>query len=285
MKIGEGFEKLVELMARLRSPDGCPWDREQTLESLRPFILEEAYELVDAIDSSDTQAVREELGDLLLEVLFVSQVCSDQSHFTIQEVMSTLEDKLIRRHPHVFGTQKAENATEARASWEHMKDDEKAEDGSLLDDVPRALPALVRAYKLSNRAAREGFDWESADEVLQKLAEEIRELEKARSSAHKASLTEEVGDLLFVVVNLARHLAIDPELALQSTNRKFVERFRYIEAKLAEQERSTTDASMEEMEALWQEAKSVISHRSPVVSHQPEEKKRHPRNRGDPRKR
>jgi MazG family protein len=255
MKIGEDFEKLVELMARLRSPNGCPWDREQTLESLRPFILEEAYELVDAIDSTDRQAVREELGDLLLEVLFVSQICSEQSYFTIQQVMSTLEDKLIRRHPHVFGTRKAENAREALASWQHMKDDEKAEGESLLGEVPRALPALVRAYKLSARAAREGFDWESADDVLAKLAEEIRELERARSSGDEASLNEEMGDLLFAVVNLARHLGIDPELALQSTNRKFVERFRHIEATLAEQKRPIKDASMEELEALWQEAK------------------------------
>jgi MazG family protein len=255
MRTGEGFEKLVDLMARLRSPDGCPWDREQTLESLRPFILEEAYELVDAIDSSNTRAIKEELGDLLLEVLFVSQVCSERSHFTIQDVMRLLEDKLIRRHPHVFGMRSARNSDEALASWEDMKDKEKAETQSVLGDVPRALPALVRAYKLSTRAAREGFDWKSADDVFDKLGEEIRELEKARSSSNEASLTEEVGDLLFAVVNLARHLGVDPELALQSTNRKFLERFHYIEARLAEQDRSPADSSMEELEALWQEAK------------------------------
>jgi tetrapyrrole methylase family protein/MazG family protein len=191
-----------------------------------------------------------------LEVLFVSQVCSEGSLFTIGEVMSLLEDKLIRRHPHVFGHRSARNSEEALASWEDAKEAEKPETQSVLSDIPRALPALVRAYKLSARAAREGFDWKSADGVLGKLAEEIRELEKARSSSDETSLTEEVGDLLFAAVNLARHLGVDPELALQSTNRKFVERFRFIEAKLEARSRCLSDTSMEEMEALWQEAKS-----------------------------
>jgi MazG family protein len=263
MRTGDRFEKLVELMARLRAPDGCPWDCEQTLESLRPFILEEAYELVDAIDTANTPAIREELGDLLLEVLFVSQVCSEQSDFSIRDVMTLLEDKLIRRHPHVFGTRSAANAKEALASWEDMKDAEKSKiPSSVLGDVPRALPALTRALKLSTRAAREGFDWESVEGVLEKLSEEVRELETARSSSDRARTANEVGDLLFVVVNLARHLGVDPELALESTNRKFVERFHYIEAKLRERACSPKDSSMEELEALWQEAKAVIGKRN-----------------------
>jgi MazG family protein len=257
MRTGDRFERLVELMARLRAPDGCPWDREQTLESLRPFILEEAYELVDAIDAANMQSIREELGDLLLEVLFVSHVCSEESDFSIRDVMSLLEDKLIRRHPHVFGTRSASNAKEALASWEDMKDAEKAKAPSLLGDVPRALPALTRALKLSTRAAREGFDWESAEGVLEKLSEEVRELETARSTCDEESTVEEVGDLLFAAVNLARHLGVDPELALESTNRKFVERFHYMEAKLQGQDRTPKEASMEELEALWQEAKAV----------------------------
>lgn len=255
MSVGDGFERLVELMARLRGPGGCPWDREQTLQSLRPFILEEAYELVDAIDESRPHGIREELGDLLLEILFVSQIGKEKSQFTIQEVMSTLEDKLVRRHPHVFQSREARDSGEALARWEAIKDSEKPAPTSLLQDVPRALPALVRAQKLSARAAREGFDWNNADEVLEKLSEELQELEKARASANQESLEEELGDLLFAMANLARHLRVDPELALQSANRKFVQRFHYVEERLGRESRTFADSSMVELEALWQESK------------------------------
>jgi len=255
MSIGADFEQLVSLMAQLRAPNGCPWDKEQTLSSLRPFILEEAYELVDAIDQSHPSAIREELGDLLLEFLFVSQICSEQAQFTIQDVMSTLEQKLIRRHPHVFRANKAKDSKEALARWDEVKDSEKQSSTSVLEDVPRALPALVRAHKLSSRAARVGFDWKSVDDVLEKLSEELRELENARNSNDAGLLTEELGDLVFTIVNLARHLKVDPEMALHSTNRKFVERFQHVERKLAEKNLDFADASMKEMEALWQEAK------------------------------
>jgi MazG family protein len=255
MSIGQGFEQLVSLMARLRAPNGCPWDREQSLESLRPFILEEAYELVEAIDRSHPEAIREELGDLLLEVLFVSQICTETAHFTIVDVMKSLEDKLIRRHPHVFRSKEAKDSGEALARWEEIKDSEKPKPTSVLEDVPRAVPALVRAHKLSTRAAREGFDWASADDVLDKLSEEVHELENARRSKDPDVLTEEMGDLLFTMVNLARHLEVDPEMALHAANRKFVERFQHVETKLAGQKRELADASMEEMEELWEEAK------------------------------
>ena len=255
MSIGADFEQLVSLMARLRAPDGCPWDQEQTLESLRPFILEEAYELVEAIDQSHPSAIREELGDHLLEFLFVSQICAEQAQFTIQDVMSTLEQKLIRRHPHVFRSNKAKDSKEALARWDEIKDSEKLSPTSALADVPRALPALVRAHKLTSRAARLGFDWKSADDVLEKLSEELRELESARNSNSTDRLAEELGDLLFTIVNLARHLKVDPEMALHSTNRKFLERFQHVEKRLSETNRDLADASMEEMEALWQEAK------------------------------
>lgn len=255
MGIGEHFERLIDLMARLRGPNGCPWDREQTLKSLRPFILEEAYELIDAIDSSRPEAIREELGDFLLEFLFVSQISAEESYFTIREVMSRLEDKLIRRHPHVFRTETARDPDEARGRWEAIKDEEKAQGESLIQEPPRALPALVRASKLSAQAARAGFDWRSADEVMEKLSEEVAELQTARESTDPESLVEEIGDLLLVVVNLARHLGVDPELALQGANRKFVDRFRHVEKRLREQGRSFAESIMEEMEALWQEAK------------------------------
>ena len=259
MENKKNLEELTALVTRLRGPEGCPWDREQTLESLRPFILEEAYELVDAIDQSRPAAICEELGDLLLEVLFVSQICAEQARFTIQEVMSTLEEKLVRRHPHVFRATKASNSEEALARWDQVKDSEKRPRASVLESVPRALPALVRAQKLSSRAAREGFDWSSADEVLAKLSEEVHELEGARRSDHPESLADELGDLLFVVVNLARHLNVDPEMALRSTNRKFVERFNFVQKRLEERNRTFAESSIEEMEELWEEAKKQLA--------------------------
>jgi MazG family protein len=258
MKTGEGLERLVDLMARLRGPDGCPWDRKQTLRTLRPFILEEAHELVEAIDTERIESIQEELGDLLLEVLFVSQICTERSHFTLVDVMRELEDKLVRRHPHVFRSDKARDSEEALARWEEIKDAEKSESGdqpSPFRDMPRVLPALSRANKLSSRAAREGFDWRSADDVLEKLHEELGELEEARADSDPAAIEEELGDLLFATANLARHLGVDPEVALQSTNRKFTERFLRVKEQLEAQGRSFEESSMEEMEVLWQKAK------------------------------
>ncbi|MFQ5789214.1 MAG: nucleoside triphosphate pyrophosphohydrolase [Acidobacteriota bacterium] len=252
---GQSFERLVELMARLRGPDGCAWDRKQTLESLRTYILEEAYELVDAVERSDLAAIREELGDLVLEVLFMSQICAEAAEFTIRDVLDSLENKIVRRHPHVFGSRSARDPQEALAHWEDIKANEKPRRDSLLEGVPQALPALVRAFKLSSRAARAGFDWKSVDDILEKLDEERRELETAWSSANQDLLAEELGDMLFVLVNLARHLRVDPEMALQAANRKFVERFHRVEEGLKARGRSPADSSLEEMEALWQQAK------------------------------
>ncbi|HEX9724008.1 MAG TPA: nucleoside triphosphate pyrophosphohydrolase [Vicinamibacteria bacterium] len=256
MSRGERWQALTELMARLRGPKGCPWDKEQTLESLRPYILEEAYELVDAIEQEDTEAIREEAGDLLLEVLFVSQICAEQERFRPDDVLESLASKLVRRHPHVFGEKEAENAGEALARWEEIKDSEKESAGeSLLAKIPRALPALIRASKLSTQAARVGFDWASVEQILDKLREELAELESARRSGDRQEVVEELGDLLFVLANLARHLGVDPELALRSANRKFEERFQHIEQRLADDGRSPAGASLDEMERLWQEAK------------------------------
>jgi MazG family protein len=259
MDTGERWDRLVELMARLRGPEGCPWDREQTLESLRPYIVEEAYELVDAIEQDQPEAIREETGDLLLEVLFVSQICAEKGLFTPADVLEKLEDKIVRRHPHVFGERSARDAGEALARWEEIKDAEKnagfPSPGSLLAKIPRSLPALVRASKLSAQAARVGFDWASVEQILDKLSEELRELETARRSGRQEDLAEELGDLLFVIANISRHLGVDPELALRSANRKFEERFRHIEKRLAAGGRSLSESSLEEMEALWQEAK------------------------------
>ncbi len=266
MIAGKSFERLVALMEHLRGPDGCPWDRKQTLESLKPYIIEEAYELVDSIDSGDIEAIREELGDLVLEALFVSQVCSEQGKLTIDEVLRALEEKLVRRHPHVFdqeGSGRAADAQEALGRWEDIKAREKeVKSASLLHGVPRALPALKRAAKLSARAARVGFDWPSVEQVLAKLEEELQELQRARGAANAEGIAEELGDLLFVVANLARHLGVDPEQALEAANHKFVGRFRQVEERLSAMGRSPEEASLEEMEALWSEVKGAQGKKS-----------------------
>jgi tetrapyrrole methylase family protein/MazG family protein len=242
-------------MAKLRGPDGCPWDREQTMGSLRPFILEEAYELVEAIGQGRTQAVREELGDLLLEVVFVNQIAEEDRSFTMSDVVRGIHDKLVRRHPHVFESEPAESADHALERWEDVKAREKPERGSLLDGVPHAMPALSRAYKLSKRAAQAGFDWTSVSEVMQKVTEELTELWQAIDAGDPASVQEEVGDLLFAITNLARHLDLDAERALGDANRKFSERFRFLEARLKASGKTVEGSELEELEALWREAK------------------------------
>ena len=256
MAPGRDFERLVDLMATLRGPGGCPWDREQTMDSLRPHVLEEAYELVDAIDSGKDGAIREELGDMLLEVVFLAQIARERDAFTVSEVVQDISDKLLRRHPHVFESRRAENVDEALAYWDEIKKSEKLESDSVLKGVPAVLPALARAHKLSSRAANVGFDWSTVSEVQVKLKEEIQELLDAVDSGRQDSIHAEMGDVLFALANLARHLKVDAELALHDTNRKFVERFRYIEVRLAASGRSLEEATLEEMDALWQEAKA-----------------------------
>jgi MazG family protein len=250
---------LVDIMARLRSPDGCPWDREQSFDTIKPYLLEETYEVLDAVDARDWPALAEELGDLLLEVVFLAQLASEQQLFRIHDSLALINEKLERRHPHVFGTATANTAGEVKRRWDEIKAEEKEQKGrageGLLASVPSALPALVEATQLTSRAAGVGFDWQNADQVLDKLHEELAELAEARARAAPEELENEVGDLLFVLVNLARFLKLDPEQALRQTNRKFRERFGYLERKLLAQGKSLNEASIEEMEALWQEAK------------------------------
>lgn len=257
MTPGEELEKLLSLMARLRSPDGCPWDREQTMSSLRPFILEEAYELIEAIHRGEPDAIREELGDLLLEVVFVNQIAEEERLFEMSNVIRTIHDKLVRRHPHVFRTaaEKAASPDEALQRWEEVKEREKPRSASLLDGVARALPALARAQKISQRAARAGFDWSSSDEVRAKLDEEVRELESAVASGDRSAVAEELGDVLFVLVNLARHLEVDAEVSLARATEKFADRFRFVERSLEAEGRSVPEATMDELEGLWVKAK------------------------------
>jgi MazG family protein len=270
MSAGREMEKLLALMARLRGARGCPWDREQTLRSLRPYVLEEAYELVEAMERGSASGIREELGDLLLEIVFVNQIAEEQDLLTMEEVIRQVHDKLVRRHPHVFAEEEAGSAAAALARWEDVKAREKSatagKPGSLLDGVPRALPALARAQKISTRAGRAGFDWPSPKEVRAKLEEELGELDDAAASGSPSAVADEIGDVLFALVNLARQLGVDAELCLADATEKFTNRFRFLEAGLASEGRSVAEATPEELDALWEEAKSVDSPHSTVDS-------------------
>lgn len=250
-----GIERLLAIMARLRSREGgCPWDVEQNFRTIAPYTIEEAYEVADAIERGDLEALKEELGDLLFQVVFHAQMAKEKGAFDFDDVVSAVSEKMIRRHPHVFGEAKMRSAAEQTREWESRKAQERAAKGavSLLDDVPVALPGMTRAVKLQKRAARVGFDWTNVKDVLSKLEEETRELADAAASKDADAIEDEFGDLLFVVANVARHLQVDPEAAIRRANEKFSRRFRYIEEKLGD---GVNDASLEEMEALWVEAK------------------------------
>jgi nucleoside triphosphate diphosphatase len=261
----EKFETLLRLMERLRGPGGCPWDREQTLETLRPYLIEETYEVLEAIDRRDWAHLSDELGDLQLQIVFQSQIAAEEGHFTIADVLDRITDKLVRRHPHVFGSESLDTAGEVVHRWEEIKQQEKrrtAPDGSaagqaeaLLAAVPHAQPALLEAEQLSKRAAKVGFDWERPEDMIDKIQEESRELLQARESLDAGQIEDEVGDLLFMVVNLARRLKISPELALKRANRKFRHRFGHVEERLREQGRTPASSDLAEMEELWQQAK------------------------------
>ena len=267
------FNDLVSLMERLRSPEGCPWDREQTYATLAPMLLEEAYEAFEAVElARDGQAneLRDELGDLLFQIVFYAQVAKERGEFTIADVTSTVHDKMVRRHPHVFGDARADNTAEVLKSWEAIKAAEKQaaqtsgdhKETSLLDGVSTKVPALMEAHQLSTKAARVGFDWDKVEDIFDKLNEEVAELRSAiqthtdsDNEENHARVREEIGDLLFAVTNIARHLKVEPEAALKLTNRKFRGRFRHIETSLSAQQRSFESATLAELESLWQEAK------------------------------
>jgi MazG family protein len=266
-----GIEDLLRVMARLRDPDtGCPWDRDQSFASIAPYTIEEAYEVAEAISRDDLDGLKEELGDLLLQVVYHAQMASEQSRFDFGDVVNGITEKMIRRHPHVFSDPGLRETFVTTPMWERIKAEEKAMRGgaaqsgaaarrSLLDDVPVALPALTRAVKLQKRAARVGFDWPSLAPVLAKAEEEIGELKSAIGADEAGAaqaVKEEFGDLLFVMTNVARHLGVDPESALRDANVKFMRRFARIEAKLAREGRKPEDATLEEMDQLWDEAKA-----------------------------
>ena len=254
---GQAFEKLIEIMAGLRGPDGCPWDRQQTHESLKKYLLEETYETIEAIDSGDMGELCEELGDLMLQIAFHAQLARERGDFEIKDSLDSINEKLLRRHPHVFGETEVASAEEVIHQWDRIKMDEKGMEtrASILDGVPKTLPALARAMEISKRAARAGFEWPSLDAVFAKLEEEVGELKDELHQRDTRRIAEEIGDLLFTIVNVARWTKVDPEDALRTMIERFNSRFVQIEEAARAGGRSLEDLSMEEMDAVWDRAK------------------------------
>jgi tetrapyrrole methylase family protein/MazG family protein len=254
----KGFQHLVDLMATLRGPEGCPWDRKQTPESLKPFLVEECYEVVDALEDGSPDQIREELGDLLFQIVFHARIAEEQGQFTMDDVITGIHEKMVRRHPHVFGDERLSTDKEVLANWEEIKKKEKGNQDrkSVLEGVPKELPSLLRAHRLQERAARVGFDWAHLNEVLPKLDEEITEFKESLKAEDAGKIEEELGDLFFTLVNVSRFLGVNPDEALRKTISKFIHRFRAIEESAANAGRSLNDMTLDEMEALWQKAKN-----------------------------
>jgi MazG family protein len=257
---GEAFQRLVDIMAHLRGPNGCPWDREQTLASLRGFVLEEAYEVLQAIDRADVATLRGEIGDFLFEGVFLAQICADEDRFTVIDSLNEITAKLIRRHPHIFDPtgRPLKTAGQVVRQWEQIKGQEQSDSGqrrSLLAGLPTALPSLLRAYEIGTRVAAVGFDWQQPADVIAKIEEEVAELRKAVATEGRARIEEEMGDLLFSIANLSRKLGIEPESALRMANDKFTKRFAALEERVHETERSLPDMTLDELEMLWNEVK------------------------------
>ncbi len=266
MSADKTFQDLVDMIARLRAPDGCPWDREQTCATLGPMLIEEAYEVIEAAEAEDWDGLRDELGDLLFQIVFYGQIAAESGHFDAHQAIARVHEKMTRRHPHVFGQQKVENTADVLANWEAIKaeerkaaDQEEAKKQSLLDGTSNRLPALLEAFLLTTKAARVGFDWKKSEDVFLKLEEELRELreELGRGERDQEAVAGEVGDLLFVVANLARWCGVEPETALKAANRKFRRRFGHVEKRIAEQGKLWPEVSLEEMDRYWDEAKGA----------------------------
>ena len=248
------FEELVKIVQRLRAPDGCPWDREQTNASLLPFFLEEVYEMIESVDNENWPELKEEVGDLLLHAVLQAVIAAENDHFTIEGSIKNINEKLVRRHPHVFGDAQADTTFHAKQNWEAAKHEEKNRK-SRLDGVPVTLPALIRAQRLQQKASYAGFDWDKVEEVWAKIHEEIQELKEAQSNSSKNHIEEEIGDVLFAVVNLARFLDIPAEDALRKTNKKFTTRFAQVEEELKKRGKNVEDSSLEEMDEIWNAVK------------------------------
>lgn len=264
--MSKNFDELVAVMAHLRAPGGCPWDREQTYGSLAQYLLEESYETFDAIQEADqtgnTVNLREELGDVLLQVIFHSEIAAERGDFSIDEVVAGVTEKLVLRHPHVFGEKDLKTADDVLNNWDELKKEERRASGkaekvkdSILDDVPVHFPGLLEALKLTKKAAKVKFDWENTEQIFDKLTEEVNELKDEIAAGNNKNIEEEIGDLLFVVVNLARKLNVEPETALKKTNRKFRYRFKHVETEIKNSGRKLEESNLEEMDALWNESK------------------------------
>ena len=255
-EVSERLLALLAILDRLRAPDGCPWDREQTHASLREYLLEETYEVLESLDNGDSAKLQEELGDLLLQILLHSQIATESGDFAIGDVIKGINEKLIYRHPHIFGSVKAETAEEVMKNWQELKKEEKGEDQSMLSGVPRQMPSLSYSQAIQRRVAQAGFDWENIDGVIDKLAEEVAEFKEAGTNEEKA---QEFGDVLFTLVNIARRLGVDSESALRESNKKFYDRFSCMEGLCRERGLTFADLSFEEQNKLWNEAKKMVS--------------------------
>lgn len=253
--MSEKFDKLVEIMEILRSEKGCPWDRVQNHDTLKRYLLEETYELIEAIENKDPKSIKEELGDLILQIVFHSQIAKEQGNFDINDVIDSIIQKMIGRHPHVFGEAEFKTPEEVLNQWDERKKEEGKLGGSILEGIPSALPSLLKAYKIQSRVAKVGFDWDNIEGIFDKLAEEINELKEAVELKHRDKIEEEVGDVLFSIVNIARFLKIDPETALRKTNRKFEKRFKKLEQLSNKQGKSLKEMTLSEMDKLWKEIK------------------------------
>lgn len=253
------FEELVNIVAKLRSPDGCPWDREQTRESLKPFLVEEFYEVIDALDENDSEGTKEELGDLLFQIVLQSQLSEEEGIFSINDVIEGISRKMVRRHPHVFGDKDFKTSDDVSKWWEEHKRSEGKGHSSAIGGVPKSLPALIRAQKLQEKATKVGFDWEKIEDVFNKLDEETGELKDAIKTGQYSDMEDELGDMFFVLARIANFLNVNPEDALRKTNRKFVRRFERIEALAEEQGRRLQDMTLDEMDSLWNRAKKELT--------------------------
>jgi tetrapyrrole methylase family protein/MazG family protein len=257
MGAAEAFAELVGIMERLRGPGGCPWDREQTRESIKPYVIEEAYEVAEAIEDNNTDELRAELGDLLLQIVFHSEMAREAGLFTVEDVIRGITEKMIRRHPHVFSDTQVKDSAEVLRNWARIKTEERKdrEDHSVVSGVPRAMPALLRAHRLGEKASRVGFDWDSASAVLEKVREELSELQSAVELGERRAVEAELGDLLFALTSLGRHFDLQAEDALQRASDRFMRRFRYIEERLAERRQDVHATSADDLNELWEEAK------------------------------
>jgi len=251
------LKKLIDIMAALRSEKGCPWDREQTRDSLKPFLMEETYEVLEAMDEGNPETIKEELGDLLFQIVFHCQIAKERNEFDMSDVIKKISEKMIKRHPHVFGNAKYKSKDELLKHWEEEKKREGKHMVSILEGVPKSLPSLLRAHKLQKKAARIGFDWKKTEDAIKKLDEELKEFKDAVKKKQQSAIEDELGDIFFMLVNISRFIGVNPEDALRKTISKFISRFRYIEMKAAEQERSLSDMTLEEMDTLWDEAKDL----------------------------